>query len=77
MMATHMDLPADERLLREQVERLQAELAERDVDWILAIGHALGLDSGYYVPVVPEVQAFKNLFAEIQKQAMIAAQEKG
>ena len=61
--------------LQKENERLRAELAERDTDWILAIGHALGLDSGYEVPIVPEVQAFKNLFAEIQKQAGIAAQE--
>jgi hypothetical protein len=38
----------------------------RDGDWILAMGHALGLDSGYRVPIVPTVEAFKELFASIQ-----------
>lgn len=54
---------------------LQAALApaqaqpDRDADWILAIGHALGMDSGYMVPIVPEVQPFRDLFAAIRKDA--------
>lgn len=38
---------------------------ERDRDWILAIAHALGLDSGHFVPIVPEVEPLKRLFAQV------------
>lgn len=37
----------------------------RDRDWILAMGHALGLDSGHRVPIVPSVEEFKRLFAAL------------
>lgn len=40
----------------------------RDADWVLAIGHALGLDSGYEVPIVPEPEPFKRLFAEVRRR---------
>jgi hypothetical protein len=38
----------------------------RDADWVLAIGHALGLDSGYRVPIVPSVEEFKRLFTDVR-----------
>jgi hypothetical protein len=42
--------------------------SDRDMAWILAIGHALGLDSGYMVPIVPTVEQFKLLFEEVRKR---------
>lgn len=41
----------------------------RDADWVLAIGHALGLDSGYTVPIVPRPEVFRELFAEVRRRA--------
>jgi hypothetical protein len=37
----------------------------RDVEWILAMGHALGMGSGIAVPVAPNVEAFRELFAAL------------
>jgi len=39
---------------------------DRDRDWILAMAYALGLDSGYEVPIVPEVEVFKRFFAALR-----------
>lgn len=44
-------------------------LVKRDTDWILAIGNAIGLDSGILVPIVPQSQLFEELFTEIRKRA--------
>lgn len=44
----------------------------RDADWVLAMADALGHDSGYNVPIVPEAEPFRKLFAEIR-----AAPERG
>lgn len=41
----------------------------RDADWVLAIGHALGLDSGYKVPIVPKPEVFRELFDEVRRRA--------
>ena len=39
---------------------------DRDKDWVLAMAYALGLDSGYEVPIVPEVEVFKRFFAALR-----------
>ncbi len=41
-------------------------IADRDRDWILAIGHALGMESGFDIPIIPEVEPFKHLFAQVR-----------
>jgi len=46
----------------------------RDADWVLAMGYALGLDSGFKVPIVPTVGAFKALFDSVRAQAQEPAQ---
>lgn len=42
--------------------------ADRDRDWVLAMGRALGWDSGFEVPIVAEVEPFKRLFAAIRER---------
>jgi hypothetical protein len=44
----------------------------RDADWAIAMGHALGLDSGFRVPIIPSVEAFKELFAAIRAKGNTA-----
>src|SRR3990167_7649714 len=39
---------------------------DRDKDWILAMGYALGLNSGHEIPIVPEVEVFKRFFAALR-----------
>jgi hypothetical protein len=34
----------------------------RDADWALAMAQALGTNSGYSVPIIPDVDAFRKLF---------------
>ena len=53
--------------------KLEAKLAvkqtNRDTDWILALGHAAGLDSGLDVPIVPDpgvVRRFLDAYAELK-----------
>ena len=60
-----------ERIIKLGTERDAAVAAveNRDRDWILAMGHALGLDSGYEVPIVPEPEPFKRLFAALKPAA--------
>jgi hypothetical protein len=41
---------------------------DRDMAWILAMGHALGLGSGFSVPIVPKAESFRKLFAEIREK---------
>lgn len=56
----------DLNVFRERCRVLEAQaatVAERDVAWVLAMTEALGADSGYTIPVVPDAQAFRNLFA--------------
>jgi hypothetical protein len=43
----------------------------RDADWALAMGAALGTDSGYSIPIVPEPQAFRQLFDAIRQRAAL------
>lgn len=35
-------------------------------DWVLAIAHALGLNRGFNVPIVPSVEEFRKLFAAVR-----------
>ena len=42
--------------------------SDRDTDLILAMGHALGLNSGFEVPIVPEVEVFKRFFASLRSE---------
>jgi hypothetical protein len=51
-----------------EIERLTAAIQNRDRDWILAMGDALGLDSGFSVPIIPETAPFKKLFADITER---------
>jgi hypothetical protein len=50
----------------DRIKDLQDQVEKRDQDWVLAIGHALGLDSGFEIPIVPEVEPFKELFEAIK-----------
>jgi hypothetical protein len=45
---------------------IEAALTDRDKDWILAMAAALGANSGFAVPIVPTVEAFKALFHDIR-----------
>ena len=47
-------------------EPAQPVASKRDTDWILAIGAALGMDSGFSIPIVPEVEPFRQLFAALR-----------
>jgi hypothetical protein len=38
----------------------------RDADWVLAMGEALGMNSGYSVPIVPTPEAFRRLFDAVR-----------
>lgn len=59
-----------------ELERENAELrADRDRDWILAIGAALGFESGFNVPIIPDVRPFQELFAAIRQRALRAPNE--
>lgn len=44
----------------------ESELMKRDRDWVLAMAYALGVDSGFNIPIVPEPAPFRTLFAEIR-----------
>lgn len=47
---------------------------DRDTDWILAIGHAVGLEAGVEVPAVPEpkvVKAFLDEYFEHRLRQMV------
>ena len=58
---------AAERALRAGVAQPESEaVEERDRAWILAMGHALGLNSGYEIPIVPEIEVFKRFFAALR-----------
>ena len=48
-----------------RIAELEKALSRRDTDWVLAMGAALGTDSGHYVPIVPEVEPFRKLFAAL------------
>lgn len=52
-----------------QAGRAQA-LESRDKDWVLAMGYALGLESGFNVPIVPEQDPFRSLFDAVRAQAL-------
>ena len=69
------NLKLDLATIRDQLVAAERELENRDRDWILAMGHALGLDSGFNVPIVPRVDPFKQLFAAIRARAKHAVQE--
>lgn len=53
----------------EVLESLAGASSQRDVDWILAMGHALGMDSGIQIPIVPSVERFKELFQAVREQS--------
>ena len=66
--------------LADEVARLRSELTaanvrlaavegERDRDWILALGYAVGMDSGFMVPIVPKVEPCKQLFDAIRTES--------
>ena len=59
-----------------KAEESERELANRDRDWILAMGHALGLDSGFSIPIVPTVEQFKLLFDAVAARGA-EGQERG
>jgi hypothetical protein len=59
---------------RERCEALRTAQPDRDRDWILAMAHALGTDSGFNVPIVPTVEQFKLLFAAVRAQQQQAEQ---
>lgn len=46
------------------------ERAEPAADWVLAMAKALGMDSGFRIPIVPDVEAFKDLFAAVRASAV-------
>jgi hypothetical protein len=46
----------------------RSEPPDRDKDWVLAMAHALGLDSGFEIPIVPEVEVFKRFFASLRSE---------
>lgn len=48
---------------------------DRDKDWTLAIGYALGFDSGFNIPIVPEPREFNKLFDAIAAEARKMALE--
>ena len=70
----HRVLQIDNEIMADADERpefpSEITASDRDKDWILAIGHALGLDSGFKVPIVPEVEPFQRLFAELRDSAV-------
>lgn len=39
---------------------------ERDLDWIIAIAHGIGVDTGFHVPIVPEQGVFRDFFNQIR-----------
>lgn len=69
--------------LSEMVEGVEQAESRRDADWILALGHAAGLDSGLAVPIIPEVETVKHFLdriatAERERLAgMSAAEDRG
>lgn len=52
------------------VQALHEVLEQRDREWIIAIGGALGTHSGFSVPVVPSADAFRELFLAIRERAV-------
>lgn len=50
---------------------------KRDRDWILAMAAALGTDSGFNVPIVPEAEPFRDLFAAVRAQPVEPAEASG
>ena len=59
--------------LRDAIESLSRAPASsplgRDADWALAMAGALGTDSGFSVPIVPSVEAFRMLFDAVRSRA--------
>lgn len=45
----------------------------RDRDWILAMAAALGMGSGHHVPIISEPEPFRELFAAVRREALLAA----
>lgn len=56
---------AENDKLKERIEELEASNARRDRDWVLAMASALGTNSGFSVPLVPEAAPFRKLFAAL------------
>ena len=61
-------LPTHAALTAQGGEQTADTQHDRDKDWILAMGHALGLNSGFNVPIAPEAEPFRKLFAEIRER---------
>jgi hypothetical protein len=53
---------AENDKLKARLDELQSR---RDRDWVLAMAAALGSDSGFSVPLVPEAEPFRKLFASL------------
>lgn len=53
-------------ILAKEVEALESKLAEANRDWALALASALGMSSGLTVPLVPDVDACRNMFAAVR-----------
>lgn len=68
-------LATPERVLEllDEIDSLRATLtatqqADRDNEWVMAMAEALGTNSGFTVPIVPDSFAFRALFADIAKK---------
>jgi len=47
--------------------RLAEKQSNRDTDWILALGHAVGLDSGLNVPIIPDPEVVREFLGAYVK----------
>lgn len=63
--------PETVSLIRARDAAVSAVTVERrDRDWLLAMADALGTGSGYRVPLVPESEPFRELFAVVRREAL-------
>jgi hypothetical protein len=47
--------------------RLAEKQSNRDTDWVLALGHAVGLDSGLNVPIIPDPEVVREFLGAYVK----------
>jgi hypothetical protein len=66
-------MTAEELSKQSECGDIDVNLFERDKDWILAMADALGMQSGFNVPIVPEPEPFRKLFAEIRAPSVANA----
>ncbi len=59
---------ADQAKLFHKLVDAQIAREQRDNDWIFAIADAVGLNSGYNIPIVPTTKAFKDFFATFNSE---------